>query len=141
MLGDKQCIGRNNPPSRYKLFLLDYQMELKIVIPEMPEISKNDKYFGRGKIIKPEFRSAVEAIFYKVKITKNKNNVKFIDKKKVTIDFLHYRKKHNSDAHNFIEGICDAIKDAIEVDDRYYKVISDYEIDKENPRFEITITQ
>lgn len=120
-------------------------MEIKITTPEMPELSKNEKYFfnnkGSKKAIKPDFKKAVDFIFYKINIITNNNKIQFKDKEKVMISFTHYRKGHTSDAHNFTEGVCDAIKGAIGVDDRYFKTIFDYEIDKENPRFEITITQ
>jgi len=66
---------------------------------------------------------------------------KWKDKAKVYVDIVVFKPNHKSDAINMIDGVCDAIKEVIPVDDRYYGVWCDWEIDKENPRLEIRVWQ
>ena len=58
--------------------------------------------------------------------------------------FLHitvFRPRNMGDAHNFIDGIADAVEKGIGLDDRYFHVYSKPAIDKENPRIVIEVYQ
>ncbi len=43
------------------------------------------------------------------------------------------------DVSNFVDGIIDAIKKPIGIDDNYASTVADWTIDKINPRIEITV--
>jgi hypothetical protein len=61
---------------------------------------------------------------------------------KVWIDIFVEKPNHRGDAINVIDLVCDAIKDAIGVDDRWYSIRSlDWAIVKENPRIIVGIGQ
>lgn len=122
---------------------------LKFEIQELPELSKNKKYYfrnrGTRRIKKEEFCEAMEFLTTKIKILVNKSKLSFTPKQKVHITFIHKRKNARSDCHNFCEAVCDAIKEAIGVNDNYYSTFFDYEdLNKKEisePSFIITIDQ
>lgn len=61
---------------------------------------------------------------------------------KVWIDILVQKPDHRGDAVNVIDLVCDALKDALPVDDRWFCIRRlDWEIAKENPRLFIGIGQ
>ena len=62
-------------------------------------------------------------------------------KDKIMLDIMVYKTNMNGDPLNLVDGIADAVKGVIGVDDRYYGMFLDWEIDKENPRIELTIKQ
>ncbi|MED3732536.1 hypothetical protein [Geobacillus stearothermophilus] len=61
---------------------------------------------------------------------------------KVWIDIFIQKPNHRFDAINFIDFICDAIKEAINVDDRWFCIRRvDWEIVKDDPKIFIGISQ
>lgn len=52
-----------------------------------------------------------------------------------------YSKTRSCDAHNYAEGVCDAIEAAIGVNDRWFQVYTIPKVDKKNPRIEIEVMQ
>jgi Holliday junction resolvase RusA-like endonuclease len=104
----------------------------KIIRIEMPldwELSKNRKFIGRTKkVLNPKYKKMKEWIGWLVlQDMKIKGHI-FI-KEKVWIKIKVY-KSMRGDAHNLIEGILDAVKVVIGVDDNLFSVICDYEISK-----------
>jgi len=61
---------------------------------------------------------------------------------KVWLDILVQKPNHKGDAVNFVDLVCDAVKRAIPVDDRWYCIRRvDWQIVKENPMIYIGIGQ
>lgn len=61
---------------------------------------------------------------------------------KVWIDIFVEKPSHRGDATNFIDLICDAVKDAIGVDDRWYSIRRlDWSIVKKDPRLIVGVGQ
>jgi hypothetical protein len=61
---------------------------------------------------------------------------------KVWIDIFVQKPNHRGDAANFVDLICDAIKDAIGVDDRWFSIRRlDWEIAKSNPQIFVCVGQ
>lgn len=65
-----------------------------------------------------------------------------IFKNKLWLDVLVQKPNHRGDAANFVDLICDAVKDAIPLDDRWYAIRSlDWQICKSDPALFIGIGQ
>ena len=62
-------------------------------------------------------------------------------KQKVYITMRVFKPNHRSDAINLVDGMADILKKVMGLDDRYFSVWCDWEIDKENPRVEIYIDE
>jgi hypothetical protein len=61
---------------------------------------------------------------------------------KVWIDIYVEKPNHRGDATNVIDLVCDAVKDAIGVDDRWYSIRRlDWSIVKDNPRILVGVAQ
>ena len=60
---------------------------------------------------------------------------------KLYVTIRVFRPDFRSDPVNFVDAVCDILKKVINVDDRYYSVWCDWELDKENPRIEIFINE
>lgn len=61
---------------------------------------------------------------------------------KVWIDIYVEKPNHRGDAINVLDLVCDAVKDAIGVDDRWYSISRlDWSIVKENPRLIVGVRQ
>ncbi len=119
-------------------------MERKVVIPYNTALSKNraKEIHGWGKRktigLTKEYKGLLELLINEMKPQLQGS---WIDKKKVWVLMQVQKPNHKSDAINIIDGICDVIKKCIPVDDRYYSVMVDWEIKKENPMVEIRVVQ
>ena len=61
---------------------------------------------------------------------------------KVWLDILIQKPSHRGDAVNMVDGICDAVKEAIDIDDNWFSIRKlDWQIVKTNPRIFIGIGQ
>jgi len=61
---------------------------------------------------------------------------------RVWIDILVQKPNHRGDAVNVVDLVCDAVKDAVGVDDRWFSIRRlDWEIVKENPRLLVGVGQ
>ena len=61
---------------------------------------------------------------------------------KLWIDILVQKPDHKGDAVNVVDLVCDSIKDAIDLDDRWYSIrCLDWEIVKDRPRLFVGIGQ
>jgi len=113
--------------------------------PLTQDLNKNNAkmVFKRGKGIRfglrPGYRRSLTDLamalecFYR--------GVPFKPKTKTWLNLKVFKPNNRSDAVNFVDGISDALKKAIKIDDRYYSMIIDWEIDKEQPRFELVVWQ
>lgn len=65
-----------------------------------------------------------------------------ISQNKVWIDIFVQKPNHKGDAINFVDAICDAVKQAIGVDDRWFSLRSvDWQIVKDNPLIYVGVGQ
>jgi hypothetical protein len=61
---------------------------------------------------------------------------------KLWVDIFVQKPTHRGDAANFLDLVCDAVKDAIPLDDRWYSIRHiDWQISKSDPRIYIGIGQ
>lgn len=108
-------------------------------VPYDSNLSKNRRYaFYKSKFKNPKHKKAQELItkeFEKLYL-KSKPAIKG----KTIIKIYCYKKDMRGDISNFINPINDAIKVVLPYDDNYFINITDYEIDKENPKINISIT-
>lgn len=114
--------------------------------PYVPQLSKNQKEiytkkFTKRKIKNPAHESIKNAITLRFQSLNAKTNNIISEKKPTLVVIKVYRKTRSSDAHNFAEGICDALEKALGINDRYFSVYSVPLIDKENPRIRIEVYQ
>lgn len=59
----------------------------------------------------------------------------------ITVTIRVVRPDRRSDAPNFVDRVCDAVKRAIAVDDVWFGAVAIPEIDAENPRLEVEVRQ
>lgn len=112
-----------------------------IVIPYDPELSKNRMWrkLRNGGIYKnPHTEKLCSDIAFLVEAESRRC---VWQKYKVLVTIMIYKPDNRGDAINFIDTICDGIKAGIGIDDRYFSVSLDWEIDKRQPRIEITVSQ
>jgi hypothetical protein len=79
-----------------------------------------------------------DIVFYLSK--SNSMEGKFIFQSKTWVFITVYKKSNRGDVSNFVDGIADAIKKAIGIDDCYFSFVLDYVVDK-NEKIVITILQ
>ena len=116
-----------------------------IEFPYSPSLSKNGLWsMGRGgghvyvrEIIKKQ-RQQMTAL---IRNTIARDGMVFLEGK-VWL-FIHIQKSNaKADAVNFVDLICDAVKDAIDVDDRWFCIAHlDWEIVKKDPQIYIGVGQ
>ena len=112
-------------------------LEFKFIIPYNSGFSDNKKYVGyRSKILAQTYRAGLDEIIFKTWKLRG-----MLKKRKIYIEIIAFRPHMRGDIANFIKLICDGIKKGCGIDDNYYCGSWDYEIDKTNPRIDITIKQ
>ena len=115
---------------------------VKIVTACNPKLTKNNKFAHKtDKILIWSYRKARDDVAWALKAEIIKAG--YPDPKpktKIYVDYIWYRKTHAGDTSNFREGIDDAVKMCLPVDDRYYAGKQDWFIDKINPRLEISVS-
>lgn len=60
-------------------------------------------------------------------------------KAKIWIVITVYRADFRSDPINALDFVCDAAKLAIKVDDRWFSATVDWEVDRQEPRIEVSV--
>lgn len=107
--------------------------------PYTPQLSKNKRYAFRGSKKKnPLHQAAQDEVSLLFKAAMRNNDIPL--KRKIWIGYTWHRENMRGDITNFLNPICDAIKECLTFDDNWFSVsMLDWEIDKENPRFEITV--
>jgi len=112
--------------------------EIKITIPYIPALSKNRRFIGKfNKVKSPDHAKAqdlIEMLFRRELINKP-----VIEKQKVWVSIMWYRKDMRGDLQNWVNPICDSIKRCLSFDDNYFAFDNlDWIVCKENPRMEIS---
>ncbi|NRA38575.1 MAG: RusA family crossover junction endodeoxyribonuclease [Planctomycetes bacterium] len=114
----------------------------RISVPFSYAISKNNMYArtrGGHCVLRRESRQIRTDITMAMK---SKLYGQHIAHNKVWVEILVQKPNHKGDAVNVVDMVCDALKDAIPVDDRWFSLhILDWHIVKENPRLHISIGQ
>lgn len=115
-----------------------------VAIPFDYSLSKNHIWSLRSKghvYLRQEARKAREYIAWMIKDALNKSKRKLVQAK-LWIDIFIQKPDHRGDAVNFLDLICDAIKDATGLDDKWYCIRRlDWQIVKEKPLIYIGISQ
>jgi ribosomal protein L37E len=115
---------------------------VRVAIPFDPAFSKNRVYSNNGKghvSLRDEARRARESLMWTLK--EALRGVQ-IAQRKTWLDIFVQKPHHLGDAINFIDNVCDAVKDSIGVDDRWFSIrMLDWEIVYENPRIFVGIGQ
>ena len=92
-------------------------------------LSKNKKFVGRqSKILSAGYKKCRSDIIWLCSRALKAESIEFEKKEKVYIKIIVLKKSNIGDCINLIEGIADAIKVAIDVDDRYFSVTCDWGI-------------
>jgi len=116
-------------------------MKLEVKVPFTWDWSKNKMWKqkrGGGYYMNPDTRHLYDTLFYKIR---NHGKPNFKAKEKIYISIYAELDSHRGDALNFVDTICDAVKEAILIDDRWFAIKSlDWEI-KKNGFITITIEQ
>jgi hypothetical protein len=114
----------------------------RVAVPFSYAVSKNHIYSLRTAghvVLRREARDARRVIALLVKESLAGRRVAH---NKVWIDILVQKPDHKGDAVNVVDVVCDALKDALPVDDRWFCIRRlDWEIVKEDPRLFIGIGQ
>lgn len=114
---------------------------IEFEIPYTPEIGKNQmKGFGRGyHYTKPSYKNAVASLTELVR--GYSGNIKW-KKDKVWVEIFLQKPRLVCDVANLIDGIYDAVKVGIGIDDCYFSGKQDWEYGKGvNPYIFISIRQ
>jgi hypothetical protein len=115
---------------------------VRVSVPFTYRISKN-ALFGttrRGHVyLREEARAARESVVWAIRRAMRDQRVA---NNKLWIDILVQKPNHKGDAVNVLDSVCDGIKKAIPLDDRWYCIRRiDWQIVKEDPRLFIGIGQ
>lgn len=135
ILNEQQELPDNRAPIHLKKGVI-------VRIPYHRGISKNYSYgfsSNRHVFLKSDARAIREAIHYAVKTAAD--GIQF-STGKVWVDILMEKPDHRGDAVNSVDAICDGIKKAIGVDDRWFSIRRlDWVIVKKNPVITLVIGQ
>lgn len=118
---------------------------LQVVFPFSYKLSKNrilsQTHHGGHVFLRKESRANRDALILLIKASAQSSRLAF-HQGKVWIDILVQKPDHNGDAVNVIDLVCDAIKEAIGVDDRWFSIRRlDWQIVKMDPQIYIGIGQ
>jgi hypothetical protein len=117
---------------------------IRLAIPFNYALSKNAiwRFGGPGHVyMRKEIRSTRDHISAMIRSSINKSGILFFTGK-LWIDLFIQKPNHKSDAINMLDCICDAIKDALDIDDRWFAIRRlDWEIVKVDPVIYIGIGQ
>jgi hypothetical protein len=120
----------------------DLEWIIRLAVPFQYSLSKNHMFtttrFGHVALRK-ESRGIRDEITQLLREAMRKREIK---NNKLWIDILVQKPNHKGDAINVLDLVCDAIKDATGVDDRWYSIRRlDWQIVKTNPMMFIGIGQ
>jgi len=116
-------------------------MQITFITPYTDHLNINRAWrrHGTHTYLRPEAKAAKQSVGYACMIANA--GKQWQSKKKVFVDIMFYRPDMRSDPANFVKLILDSIKDVIGVGDNWYEHSMRWVKDKNDPRFEITITQ
>lgn len=123
-----------------------YSIQLSASFPYVSALSKNQKEiytknYTRKKIKNPAHEKMKNVVYQTFSSKRKKQGLEFDSTLPVFVLIAVHRKIDSSDAHNFAEGICDALEGAIGVNDRKFTVYSIPLINKKNPRIDVEVYQ
>ena len=109
-------------------------MEIELKIPYTPEIGKNKmKGFAHGHYYtKPSYKNAVKSISELVWGASGKLKWR---KEKIWVTIFLQKPMLRCDVANLVDGIFDAVKVGIGIDDCYFSLVADWDFDKEKEPF------
>ena len=120
----------------------DLVWSVMISLPFDYAISKNHIWAStrQGHVyLRAEHRKYRDAITLQFRSALRKQTIK---QNRVWLDVLVQKPNHKGDAINVLDGVCDALKDAIGLDDRWFSVRRlDWEVVKDDPRIFIRVGQ
>ena len=120
----------------------DLDMIIRVAVPFEYGFSKNAawSFAKKGHVfLKENHRNLREMLAYSIK--QASKNVNWYEDR-VWIDIFVQKPNHKGDAINVVDGVCDAVKVAIGIDDRWFSIRKlDWEIVKENPMLYVGIGQ
>lgn len=124
--------------------LVDLNRQIRVVFPFDWRLSKNAIWsLGSGKApvyVSKEQRQLYDSMTLLIMSAARRDGRWF--HAKVWIDIRVEMPEHRGDAINFLDGIADSVKKAIDVDDRWFAVrYIDWAIVKQNPRIIIGVGQ
>lgn len=139
-----QLNAEQEKPDAYISDPIVFKKCLIVKIPWQRAISKNYMYGHNragGVYIKDAHRATRDSIHYEVLNMLRSGNVKF-NTGKVWLDIFVEKPDHRGDAVNTVDAICDGVKGAIGIDDRWYSIRRlDWIIVKDSPMITIKIGQ
>lgn len=120
----------------------DLRWQIRTAVPFDYGYSKNAvwRYSTHGHVyMRSQARSLRDALAWRLKnVTKGIE----IFEGKIWIDIFVQKPNHKGDAINVVDTVCDAVKDAIPVDDNWYSIRRlDWQVVKTNPRLFVGIGQ
>ncbi len=130
-------IARQNGPSSSDLL-----WQVRVAVPFSYAASKNQIY-TRGRAghvaLRRESRAKREEIILRIRESLRGRQ---LARNKVWIEILVQKPNHRGDAVNVVDLVCDALKSAVGIDDRWFCIRRlDWEVVKEDPQLFITIGQ
>lgn len=131
-------------PLYTKIISFPYTKHIAAAFPYIAELSKNRKEIYTKKYTKRKIKNPVheemKRIIY-LKFSTLRRGMDFAPKTPVLVIITVYSTRRSSDAHNFAEGVCDALEKALSVNDRYFHCYTIPMVDKERPRIEVEVYQ
>ena len=101
--------------------------------------NKSHRHNRRGfKYIVHEARGILDDLALELR---NAKGTEVFDIRKVWVKIMVIKPSRRGDAINFVDNICDVVKKVIGVDDSWFSVIVDWEINKEKPKIIIEVWQ
>lgn len=124
---------------------VDLIWQIRVSVPFDWAASKNHIFALRrvGHVaLRREAVNYKNALILTIKASLNRPPKIKVVQNKVWLDIFVQKSNHRGDAANFVDLICDAVKEAIGVDDRWFSIRHlDWEICKDNPRIFVAIGQ
>lgn len=106
-------------------------MIIKFELPLDWQLSKNRKFIGRTKkVLNPKYVMAKSLVAWELRRQLSKTKETF-EKRKIWVKILVVKANLRGDGHNLIEGVCDAIKTEIKIDDNVYSGSWDWDLGKD----------
>lgn len=120
----------------------DLMWQVGIAVPFSYAASKNHIYTMRNRghvALRRESRALRDEMTLRLRVALADRRLAH---NKLWIDILVQKPDHRGDAVNVVDLVCDAIKDAVPVDDRWFSLRRvDWEIVKENPQLFLKVGQ
>lgn len=116
--------------------------QIRVAVPFMYGFSKNAtwSYSRKGHVFLRKEQKQLRNLLIS-KILESSHDINWYEDK-VWIDIFVQKPNHRGDAINVVDAVCDAVKEAIDVDDRWFSIKKlDWQITKEEPMLYVGIGQ